>query len=407
MEEEPPVSAWGTEFFTLPFATRTAGDEYTIVASQANTTVTRNGAVLVGLPADGANTVLLTSASHITANAPILLEHLATGGEFKSDGNGDPTLIDVPPVSYYTRLQTVAVPATGFANSFLNVTIAAADIPTLTLDGVPVQASLFSPVGDSTTESGAQIPVTPGAQTLAAAGPFGVEAYGFDPSSYDAYGFPGAFGDPARAAAPQIAITAPANGATYAAGQQVAVAYACSAALGTTISACAGPVANGSALPTSQAGPQSFTVTATDGYGGKATQTATYTVAAQAQTTTTTQTAPSNLITVDRLKVDTQNGKVTVPVVVPGPGTLRGMETAVSAHLATAARRKNSTRLVVATTHVTVKKKGTVQLIFKPSAKAKRVLKRLHKLATIITIAFTPVHGKAHTVTVHATVRLK
>jgi hypothetical protein len=276
MEEEPPLSAWGTKFFTLPFATRTAGDEYTIVASAANTTVTRNGALLatIGTPG-GASTQFISSASHITANKPILLEHLATGSDYMSDGHGDPTMIVVPPTSHYTRIQTMGNPS-GFANNYLNITIAKSDVRTLTLDGHPVAASLFHLVGDSFTESGAQVSVSAGAHRLVAAGPFALEAYGFDPASGDAYGFPGAFGVPARAAAPVIRIKTPSNDATYKKGQLVRAAYGCTAAFGTTIQSCTGTVAKGAPIATSTTGSHTFTVKATDRYGAHSSRTVTY-----------------------------------------------------------------------------------------------------------------------------------
>jgi hypothetical protein len=276
MEEEPPISQWGTAFFTLPFATRTTG-EYTIVASQANTTVEQNGTSLATIGSAGAAlTQIITTASHITANKPILVEHMAVGSEYP-DPNGDPTMITVPPASEYTRIQTVTTPS-GFAPNYLNLSIAKADIKTLTLDGKHVSASLFTAVGNSTTESGAQIAVNAGSHTLVAAGPFGVEAYGFNPASTDAYGFPGAFGAPTRAAAPLITITRPVTGATYKKGQAVRAAYRCTAAFGTTITSCAGSVANGALIATSTVGRHSFVVRAHDGYGNQATRTVTYRV---------------------------------------------------------------------------------------------------------------------------------
>lgn len=275
MEQETPVTAWGTAFFMLPFASRTAGDYYTIVASKAGTAVTSNGSPLVMIgSAGGSATETITSASHITSDKPILIEHLATGGEF--DSNGDPTMIDVLPSSHYTRIQTVTTPA-GFTNNYLNITIAKSDIHTLALDGKPVTASMFHLVGDSSTESGAALPVSPGAHTLVAAGPFGAEVYGFVPApTSDAYGFPGTLGVPARAAAPLIKIKTPSNGAAYKKGQAVRASYACAAATGATIRSCAGPVGNGALTATSTVGTHTFTVKATDSYGDRSGRTITY-----------------------------------------------------------------------------------------------------------------------------------
>jgi hypothetical protein len=78
---------------------------------------------------------------------------------------------------------------------------------------------------------------------------------------------------------PTITLSAPANGATYTQGQTVAASYSCGPPPGTTITRCAGPVADGSAIDTTTLGQHTFTATATDADGITATQTATYSVA--------------------------------------------------------------------------------------------------------------------------------
>jgi hypothetical protein len=384
LEEDIPASAWGTEFFTLPFAGRTGGDVYRIINAQANTTVNRNGTFLFSTGiADHVNTMNLTGASHITADKPIMLIHLAQGGQ--DDMSGDPTMIIVPPAGSYTRVQTIATPATGFANNRLNVAIATGDVGTLTLDGQPVAAGAFSPIGDTPTESGAQLSVTPGPHTLIAAGPFGIEAYGFapDPAS-DAYGFPGAFGDPARAPAPAVTITIPADGATYTAGQVVDAAYSCSAPFGTAISACAGPVASGAAIDTSP-GPHSFAVSAADGYGAHASASASYTV-----------TPPSNQFALKLGKPNKKTGAETVTITVPGRGTVSGIETS----------KRGRTSVRVARVRRTAQAAGRFTLTFKPSAKATAILRRRHKLKVTISVTYTPTGGTARTKTARTTLRL-
>lgn len=389
MEEEPPIAQWGTEFFALPFATRTKGDEYVLMTSQTDTTITVNGQFFASIaPAFASTTTLRTDPVHITADKPILVVHLATGYDYNNDNHGDPTMIVVPPVSRYARAQTVSTPSSGFAQNYLNVSIAGADVKTLTLDGQPVPAADFNVIGDSTTESGAQIPVQGGAHTLAAAGPFAVEAYGFDATNVDAYGFPGAFGDGSRAPDPAITVTTPATGATYGVGQIVDAAYGCSAAFGTTIAACAGTLPSGAAIVTSSPGPHTFTVLAVDGYGDHSTQTVTYLVV--------------NKVSVKVQKPDVKTGDQTVTVAVPGPGTLTGTETATGARAAS-----KRAPLVVARVRRAVTKAGKVRLTFRPSRKAKAILKKRHKLAVVIKITYTPSHGQSHTTTVHATLRLK
>jgi hypothetical protein len=79
---------------------------------------------------------------------------------------------------------------------------------------------------------------------------------------------------------PSITIASPAGGASYTQGQTVAAAYACSGPASTTVTTCAGPVANGAPIDTSTPGSYTFIVTAQDGDGGSATQTTSYTVTA-------------------------------------------------------------------------------------------------------------------------------
>ena len=79
---------------------------------------------------------------------------------------------------------------------------------------------------------------------------------------------------------PSIAIATPADGASYAQGQAVVAAYACSGPATTTVTSCAGPVANGALIDTTTPGTYTFTVSAQDGDGGSATRSTTYTVTA-------------------------------------------------------------------------------------------------------------------------------
>jgi hypothetical protein len=82
-------------------------------------------------------------------------------------------------------------------------------------------------------------------------------------------------------ATPQITITAPANGASYALGSTVLAAYGCSeGGITSPIATCTGTVANGQPIDTSSTGTKSFTVTATDKAGNHNTTTIEYTVTA-------------------------------------------------------------------------------------------------------------------------------
>lgn len=79
---------------------------------------------------------------------------------------------------------------------------------------------------------------------------------------------------------PRISIAAPLSDVTYTQGENVAVAYSCTASLPATLESCTGPVANGAPLDTGTPGPHTFTVSARDSDGEEASQTVAYTVVA-------------------------------------------------------------------------------------------------------------------------------
>ncbi len=76
---------------------------------------------------------------------------------------------------------------------------------------------------------------------------------------------------------PIVNLATPAEGASYAFGQQVSAAFSCTDTGGSTLQTC-GSVLPGTALDTTTPGPHTFTVTATDGNGNQTTVTRSYSV---------------------------------------------------------------------------------------------------------------------------------
>lgn len=81
----------------------------------------------------------------------------------------------------------------------------------------------------------------------------------------------------ADATAPDIAITTPADGATYTLNQSVTADYSCTDSE-SGVASCAGPVADGDAIDTSTVGSHTFTVNTADNAGNTGSASATYTV---------------------------------------------------------------------------------------------------------------------------------
>jgi hypothetical protein len=79
---------------------------------------------------------------------------------------------------------------------------------------------------------------------------------------------------------PTVALTSPADGATYSVGATILASYSCTDEDGGSgLATCAGTVGNGHAIDTRAAGDYTFAVTATDAAGNTTTRTAYYTVA--------------------------------------------------------------------------------------------------------------------------------
>ncbi len=187
VEEMPPTDTWGKSFVTMPLATRTGGDTFRVLASQANTTVSVNGAAVATIGAGQYYETLLTGPSMITADRPVLVAQYSNGSSF--DGvTSDPFMMLIPPYEQFLSSYTVTTPASGFATNYINLVVPSAGVGSVTVDGVTVPAGSFTAIGSSGF-SGAQVPVALGAHVLSGTVPFGAFMYGFD--SFDSYGYPG------------------------------------------------------------------------------------------------------------------------------------------------------------------------------------------------------------------------
>ncbi len=90
------------------------------------------------------------------------------------------------------------------------------------------------------------------------------------------------------AAGPDITITTPVDGATYARGATVLADFACTDEVGGSgVASCVGTVADGAAINTATLGAHSFTVNASDNSGNNTTRTHNYTVTDQSPPTIT------------------------------------------------------------------------------------------------------------------------
>ncbi len=187
VEQLPPVVTWGKNFVTMPLATRLNGDTFRFLASTDGTTVSVNGTVVATLNRGQLHERIITGPAQIISDQPILVAQYSNGSSY--DGvTSDPFMMLIPPFEQFLGGYTVTTPASGFAINFINVVAPSPAVGVITLDGVPIPAESFVPIGTSGF-SGAQVAVSLGSHALAGPLPFGAFVYGFD--AYDSYGYPG------------------------------------------------------------------------------------------------------------------------------------------------------------------------------------------------------------------------
>ena len=173
----------------MPLATRTGGDTFRILADTDGTHVSINGTQVATLNRGEFWEQIVTGPAQITADQPVLVAQYSNSTTY--DGvTSDPFEMLIPPYEQWLTSYTVTTPSSGFSINYINVAAPSAAVGTITLDGALIPASRFTPIGSSGF-SGAQLPVSLGAHSLASTFPFGVTVYGF--ATADSYGYPGGF----------------------------------------------------------------------------------------------------------------------------------------------------------------------------------------------------------------------
>lgn len=188
LEQLPPVEAWGRSVVTLPLATRKHGDTVRVLASATNTHVRFNGALVTNLGAGQYYEQIVTGPAQITADQPILVAQYGNSSSFDGVESADSSMAVVVPAEQFLPAYTLLIPAGRYPTNYLNLTVPAAAVGAINLDGVPLPATHFVAIGTSGFQ-GAQIKVDAGTHTLTGPVPFGVQVYGY--ASADAWSYPG------------------------------------------------------------------------------------------------------------------------------------------------------------------------------------------------------------------------
>ena len=195
VEQMPPVSSLGDEYFVAPLGDR-VGYTIRVVAAVDDTHVSLNGAYVDTLAAGRFYelTVEQNDAFHVETSEPALVMQYANGDQFDAGLRppeaigGDPFMSFVPPSAQFLKRYQLGSPTIGFGRHFLNVIAPSAAIATMQLNGAAVAPSEFTQIANTDFHY-ASLNVPGGSHRLESEVAFGALAYGWD--TFDSYGFTG------------------------------------------------------------------------------------------------------------------------------------------------------------------------------------------------------------------------
>ena len=197
-QQNYPISTWGKNFGFIPFGDYN-GNPYRVMASEDNTTVFFNGAVVATLNAGQiypaaftSNPVLLTTATSITADKPVCVTQYAQTSACSGSNNGDPDMVILNPIEQNIKDITIFSSTQQNINrQWLNVLIKTIAVPSFTIDGVapttPFQAAPNIP-GYSYLKH-QFTPAIQGSHFLKADSGFNAICYGFQQSNFESYAY--------------------------------------------------------------------------------------------------------------------------------------------------------------------------------------------------------------------------
>lgn len=192
VEQMQPTQAWGSEFVTLPFAGRTAGDVIRVYAGTDGTTVNVNGVLVATLNQGAFYETSRTAAARIVTNPQTMVAQFAKGckAEANPDPNscyGDPFMLTVPPTDQWAARFDAVVPQLNASyQHFLGIVAPTSAVGQIRINGQLVPVASFTAI-PGTPYSGANVLRAPGLQRVTATQPIAVSVYGFRDS--ESYGF--------------------------------------------------------------------------------------------------------------------------------------------------------------------------------------------------------------------------
>jgi gliding motility-associated-like protein len=194
-----PVSTWGKNFGFIPFGDYTRGNPYRVMASEDNTIVSFNGAVVATLNAGQiypaaftSNPIVLKVPTSITADKPISVAQYAQTSACSGTNNGDPDMVLLNPIEQNIKDITVfASTQQNIDRQWINVLIPTSRASSFRINGaVPTTPFIVSTnITGFSTLTHRFTPAINGPKVLTADTGFNAIMYGFQGGNFESYAY--------------------------------------------------------------------------------------------------------------------------------------------------------------------------------------------------------------------------
>lgn len=188
-----PRTSWGTRYHSVPFATTTSY-AYRLMSDVDGTVIMVDGVTPIALDAgEWENVYDATAATCFTSDQPFAVAQYMQG--VSCSGNGDPALLLLNAVEQrITDVTFATVESIVITDHYLNLVTSSTNVGSLTIDGIPIAASLFTAYPACPEVSYATLPISQGSHTLSGAEGFSAYIYGMGEAESYAYSV-GSFSD--------------------------------------------------------------------------------------------------------------------------------------------------------------------------------------------------------------------
>jgi gliding motility-associated-like protein len=194
-----PVSSWGKNFGFIPFGDYPNGNPYRVMASEDNTNIYFNGALVTTLNAGqiypatyNTTPVVFNQPTYISADRPITVAHYSQRRDCSGSNNGDPDMVILNPVEQNIKDITVfASTQQNIDRQWINVLIQTVAVPSFRIDGA-IPTTAFLPVVNMPGYSYLThrfIPATSGSHRITADSGFNAICYGFQQGQFESYAY--------------------------------------------------------------------------------------------------------------------------------------------------------------------------------------------------------------------------